>query len=150
MNEIPESLGQTRWLLGFTAADPYSPAGDGRPWGDGTAMAARAYAGEQPWDTGNEVTPMIGGFAAMNAIRDAFEHAIDEAGVLAGRGKPPGQRGASVYIADWEFTPCGIPRRLARGGSGPWQPGMTADKDQAPWGWSPYTSSGKLAPGWCG
>ena len=131
MNDIPESPGQApgRWLLGFTAADPYSPAGDGRPWGDGTAMAARAYAGEQPWDTGNEVTPMIGGFTAMNAIRDAFEHAIDEADVLAGQGKPPGQRG-HVYIADWEFNALRDTSTANPWGDGPWQPGMTADKDQ--------------------
>ena len=131
MNEIPESLRQTpqRWLLGFTAADPYSPAGAGRPWGDGTAMAARAYAGEQPWDTGNEVTPMIGGFTAMNAIRDAFENAIDEAGALAGKGKPPGQRG-HVYIAGWEFNALRDTSTANPWGDGPWQPGMTAGKDQ--------------------
>ncbi len=131
MNEIPESPSQApgRWLLGFTAADTYSPAGDGRPWGDGTAMAARAYAGEPPWDTGNEVTPMIGGFTAMNAIRDAFEHAIDKAGVLAGQGTPPGQRG-HVYIADWEFNALRDTSTANPWGDGPWQPGMTADKDQ--------------------
>ena len=138
MNEIPESPSQApgRWLLGFTAADPYSPAGDGRPWGDGTAMAARAYAGEPPWDTGNEVTPMIGGFTAMNAIRDAFEHPIDEAGVLAGQGTPPGQRG-HVYIADWEFNALRDTSTANPWGDGPWQPGMTADKDQTALGlWS--------------
>jgi phosphatidylserine/phosphatidylglycerophosphate/cardiolipin synthase-like enzyme len=131
MNEIPESPGQVPggWLLGFTAADPLSPAGDGRPWGDGTAMAARAYAGAPPWDTGNAVTPMVGGFATMSAIRDAFENAIDEAGALAGKGKPPGQRG-HVYIADWQFNALRDTSAANPWGNSPWQPGMTAGKDQ--------------------
>ena len=72
---------------------------------------------------------MIGGFTAMNAIRDAFEHAIDEARVLAGQGKPPGQRG-HVYIADWEFNALRDTSTANPWGDGPWQPGMTADKDQ--------------------
>jgi len=131
MNEIAESPGPApeRWLLGFTSADPYSPAGDGRPWGDGTAMAARAYAGERPWDTGNEVIPLIGGFLALSAIRDAFESAIDQAGALAARGVPPGERG-HVCIAGWEFNALRDTSTTNPWGDGPWQPGMTAGKDQ--------------------
>lgn len=130
MNEIsnlPEK--PEKWLLGFTDGDPYSPAGDGRPWGDGTAMAARAYAGAPPWDTGNAVTPMVGGFAAMNAMRDAFESAIDAAGALAAQGKPPGQRG-HVYIADWEFNALRDTSADNPWGDGPWDPEGTVVKDQ--------------------
>ena len=131
MSEILESEGQApgRWLLEFTAADPDSAAGDGRPWGDGTAMAARAAAGEPPWDTGNAVIPMISGFAALTAMRDAFENAIDEADALAAQGRPPGQRG-HVYIADFEFAALRDISTDNPWGNGPWQPGMTASKDQ--------------------
>jgi phosphatidylserine/phosphatidylglycerophosphate/cardiolipin synthase-like enzyme len=131
LNEIPESADQAAagWLLGFTAADPHSPAGDGRPWGDGTAMAARAYAGVPPWDTGNAVTPMVGGFATMNAIRDAFESAIDEANALAANGKPPGQRG-HVYIADWQFNALRDTSTTNPWGNSPWNPDNTVGKDQ--------------------
>ena len=66
-------------------------------------MAARAYAGQPPWDTGNKVTPMVGGFAAMNAIKKAFLAALDDAANQAKNGVPPGQRG-HVYIADWQFN----------------------------------------------
>ncbi|MHB1594242.1 MAG: phospholipase D-like domain-containing protein [Streptosporangiaceae bacterium] len=131
MNAIPPGNGSEpeHWLLGFTAADPHSPAGDGRPWGDGTAMAARAYAGHPPWDTGNEVTPIIGGFLALNAIRDVFEEAIDAADLLAAQGVPPGQRG-HVYIAGWGFNAQRDTSTDNAWGDGPWQPGMTARKDQ--------------------
>lgn len=117
------------WLLGFTSSDPNSPAGDGRPWGDGTAMAARARAGSLPWDSGNSVVPMVGGFLAMNAMCNAFESAISDAAGQAGRGVPPGQRGY-VYIADWQFNAL---RDLSTGnpwGNSPWNPSVTVAKDQ--------------------
>ena len=84
-----------RWFLQFDAA-----GGDGRPWGDGTAMAARAGQSD-PWDEDCEVTPLIGGDAAMSAIRDALEQTISEA---AASTLPVGERG-HVYIAGWRFNP---------------------------------------------
>ena len=117
------------WLLQFTSADPRSDAGDGRPWGDGTAMAARAYAGTLPWDDGNAVVPMVGGFAAMNAIRDAFEGAITDAEKQADSGVPPGKRG-HVYIADWQFNALRDTSVSNPWGGGPWNPDSTVGKDQ--------------------
>ena len=117
------------WLLQFTSADPRSDTGDGRPWGDGTAMAARAYAGAPPWDEGNAVAPMVGGFAAMNAIRDAFESAITDAEKQADSGVPPGKRG-HVYIADWQFNALRDTSVSNPWGGGPWNPDITVTKDQ--------------------
>jgi len=117
------------WLVQFTSRNPAAPDGDGRPWGDGTALAARAAAGQPPWDTGCLVTPLLGGFAAMNAIRDVLEAAIDDASVQAARGVPPGQRG-HVYVADWQFN--GL-RDLSENNpwrGEPWNPSTTVTRDQ--------------------
>jgi phosphatidylserine/phosphatidylglycerophosphate/cardiolipin synthase-like enzyme len=117
------------WLLNFTSAVPTAPAGDGRPWGDGTAMAQRAYAGLAPWDTGNAVVPMVGGFVAMNAICAAFEAAIADAQQQAGNGVPPGRRG-HVYIADWQFNALRDLSTANPWGNSPWNPATTVAKDQ--------------------
>ena len=117
------------WLLNFTSADPTAEDGDGRPWGDGTAMAQRAYAGTPPWDTGNAVTPMVGGYATMNAICLAFEAAIADAQQQAANNVPPGQRG-HVYIADWQFNALRDMSIGSSWGNSEWIPTTTVQKDQ--------------------
>jgi hypothetical protein len=150
----------TKWLLGFTSADPHSVTGDGRPWGDETAMAARAYAGQPPWDTGNSVTPIVGGFAAMKAIRNTFMAALDDAGNQARRGVPPGQRG-HVYIADWQFNALRDLSSTNPWGGRQWDPATTVASDETALGlvvrlmsagigvrlllWEPTTAQRKLA-----
>jgi phosphatidylserine/phosphatidylglycerophosphate/cardiolipin synthase-like enzyme len=83
-----------KWFL------PFAPNGDGLPWGDGTAIAKRLDDGLDPWDTGCKVTPLIGGYATMKAIRDALEQTITDASASP---KPPGERG-HVYITGWRFN----------------------------------------------
>src|SRR5664279_3336058 len=84
-------------------------------------MAGRLGHGD-PWDEQCEVTPIIGGFAAMSAIREALEHTIDDAmaSVL-----PVGQRG-HVYIAGWRFN---AQRDLADDTT-PWTTSHAVPKDQ--------------------
>lgn len=123
---VVDRAAEMSWLLQFTADNPSSPEGDGRPWGDGTAMAARARTGTDPWDNGCRVTPMIGGFVAMSAMRDAFEAAIADAEGQSGR---PGSRG-HVYIADWQLNALRDLSVDHPWGGEPWQPETTVTKDQ--------------------
>ena len=118
-----------KWLLQFTSTDPADPAGNGRPWGDGTAMAARSTGQRLPWDYGNRVTPLVGGFNALGAIRDAFENAIVEADALAKQGAPPGQRG-HVHIVDWLLNGLRDLSEENAWGGAPWTATQTAAKDQ--------------------
>ena len=117
------------WLLGFTSSSPTAAAGDGRPWGDGTAMAARAYSGLSPWDTGNSVVPMVGGYLTLTAICNAFESAIADAEAQAANDVPHGQRG-HVYIADWQFNALRDLSTTNPWGGQAWNPATTVTKDQ--------------------
>jgi phosphatidylserine/phosphatidylglycerophosphate/cardiolipin synthase-like enzyme len=121
-----DNSASTDWLLDFTTMfDP--TAGDGRPWGDGTAIAARAAAGQPPWDPYCQATPMVDGFETMNAIRETFEAAIADAN--GRQNLKPGQRGY-VYIAGLQFNAL---RDLSVDNSwrgGPWNGNDQAINDQ--------------------
>jgi phosphatidylserine/phosphatidylglycerophosphate/cardiolipin synthase-like enzyme len=118
---MPQDTG--RWLLNFTSTNPNAPDGDGRPWGDLTAMAGRARATPTPgvpWDAGCAVTTHIGGYAAMRAMRQSLESAIAWA---KGPSAPsPGQRG-HVYLTDWRLNAL---RDISDSGY-PWQPTQPDD-----------------------
>lgn len=120
---------EAKWLLQFTNSNYSAEDGEGRPWGDGTAMAERAKAGKVPWDEGCGVKAMIGGYAAMGAIRDTFEKAIAEAETAAMKQLPFGQRG-HVYITGLQFN---AQRDLSRANT-PWTEGQTATLDQSAMG----------------
>jgi phosphatidylserine/phosphatidylglycerophosphate/cardiolipin synthase-like enzyme len=129
--EDPSSDAAAGWLLQFTSSNPNAPNGDGRPWGDGTAMAARAARGQPPYDAGCAVRPMIGGDLTLIAIRETLEKAVAEAEKLAAS-KPPGQRG-HVYIADWQFNALrdlSSPSSDHPWGNSPWNPKLKVQKDQ--------------------
>ena len=129
-DETTSEPSASRWLLQFTTRDPAAPDGDGRPWGDGTAMSRRAPAAQQPWDNGCLVTPLVGGYAALGAIRDAFESGIADAEAQAGRGVAAGRRG-HVHIVDWLLNG---QRDLSQDnpwGGGTWDPPtQTVPRDQ--------------------
>src|SRR5207245_4976507 len=57
---------EQKWLLQSDA-----------PWGADTYISKRLEKGEQPWDTGCKVTTLVGGYAAMSAMREALQTAID-------------------------------------------------------------------------
>ena len=99
--------GPSDLLLHFTSTDYSSPLGDGRPWGDGTEMASRADPAHprDPWDAGCTVTPIIGGFAAMNEYRTTLDAVIAAAEAAATPAFANGawQRG-HVYLVDWRFN----------------------------------------------
>jgi hypothetical protein len=83
-----------KWLLTYALPS-------GAPWGAGTRLAERAKtAGAVPWDTNCRVTPIVGGYNAMSAMRDALESLITDARASS---RPAGQRG-HVYIADWRLS----------------------------------------------
>jgi hypothetical protein len=89
------AIDPSKWLL------TPSSSGDGKPWGTGTKMAARALdPSAAPWDVGCRVTTLVGGYAAMSAMRDALETVIAAAKASTA---PAGSRG-HVYLANWRFN----------------------------------------------
>lgn len=81
-------------------------------------MAQRAAtAGIQPWDAGCGVSTLIGGFAAMNEMRDALESVIAAGHASAAR---PGSRG-HVYFAGWRFNCQRDLSSLNMWGTRPWR-----------------------------
>ena len=91
------------WFLPF--ADPGGNSSPpellGRPWGQGTEYASRAKSAVYPLDTGCTVTPIIGGYWAMSAIRDSLLTCLNAANASS---KPAGQKGL-VYLAGWRCNP---------------------------------------------
>jgi phosphatidylserine/phosphatidylglycerophosphate/cardiolipin synthase-like enzyme len=94
-----------KWFLRWTNIQ--EPVGDeGRPWGDGSEIARRRGLGQNPWDTGCRVTPLIGGLDAMTRMAVELQDVIDKANKAtpkfdaATRTWPNGH----VYIADWRFN----------------------------------------------
>jgi phosphatidylserine/phosphatidylglycerophosphate/cardiolipin synthase-like enzyme len=89
-----------KWFLKFSSVRYNLKGGDGRPWGDGTSIAARENKNLNPWYEGCKVTTMIGGFEAMSSMRNDLEDAIKSANQSL---SPKGERGY-VYIADWRLN----------------------------------------------
>jgi phosphatidylserine/phosphatidylglycerophosphate/cardiolipin synthase-like enzyme len=124
----PSAPPVAKWLLRFTSSDPAAADGDGRPWGDGTSMAARARAGKPPWDEGCRVRPMIGGYDTFDAIRATFEAAIEDANA---RSVPPGGSKGHVYITGLQLNALrDLSPIQAWGGDRPWSSKTIVDKDQ--------------------
>ncbi len=88
-------------------------------------MAARASLGALPWDAGCRVTPLIGGYEAMSAMRDALKGAVAEA-----QGGSPG-KGGRVYIAGWRFNCLRDLSDTNPWGTGPWQGGGATSDETA-------------------
>ena len=106
-----------KWFLQWSSSAFGLSTTDGRPWGDGTAMALRESATSgttDPWDEDCEVVPLIGGYETLCQIADTLEQAIAEAGAIANPGS------GHVYITDWRLNPL---RDMSRGNtwkSSPW------------------------------
>lgn len=76
----------------------------GQPFGDGSERWRRARAdNDVPWDENCYVTPLIGGQATMDEIRNAFEGVIADA--EATRSQGAGDTDCHVYIAGWRLNP---------------------------------------------
>lgn len=111
---VPTALRGNRQVLAAPSSEPlirpqvadvdtwFLPFADneGRPWGKGTNVASRSASGKPPWDVGCTVTPLIGGYEAMTAMRKCLEAALAE----AKKGGDFGKKGF-VYISDWRFSP---------------------------------------------
>jgi phosphatidylserine/phosphatidylglycerophosphate/cardiolipin synthase-like enzyme len=119
-----------KWFLQWSTITWNLPTQDGRPWGDGTEFVTqrvtkRVAASQNvldPWDQGCGVTPLIGGYETMCAMRNTFEDAISAA---KNSSQPAGQRG-HVYIAGWRLNPL---RDLSDGNvwiTSPWAPSQAA------------------------
>ena len=120
---MPPTPEQQKWLLQFT-----SPAANptGAPWGDLTAVAMRQKSNLDPWDTNCRVTTLVGGYAAMSAMRDALERAITEGAASANKA---GDRGY-VYICDWRLNAFRDTSSINDWLTGPWSVGGNATTDQ--------------------
>ncbi|MDQ2812577.1 MAG: hypothetical protein M3Z75_12090 [Actinomycetota bacterium] len=118
------------WLLNFTDPNFNAPAGNGRPWADGTEMALRAQPGAanpNPWDDNCLVTTYVDGLTAMSAMRNDLE-AVTAAANAPGA-PPVGQRG-HVYIADWRFNGLRDLSTHNPWAMDAWAPGQVANPDQ--------------------
>jgi hypothetical protein len=106
-------------------------------------MAARTSGQQLPWDYGNRITPLVGGFNTLGAIRDVFETAIVEADAMAGR-QPPGKRG-HVLIVDWLLNGLRDLSEENSWGGGQWSLKDTARKDQTALGLTRGATSAGLS-----
>jgi phosphatidylserine/phosphatidylglycerophosphate/cardiolipin synthase-like enzyme len=123
------------WFLPFTSSDPTASDGDGRPWADGTEMAARARptatgGPRNPWDENCKVKTFVGGLAAMSAIRDSLEHAITEAKAARAAGAVPGKLGR-VYLTGWRFNCLRDLSETNPWGAGPWTAYLSGNQAMA-------------------
>lgn len=115
---------EQKWLLQFT--QPANAPPTGAPWGDGTAMALRQKNNLPPWDANCRVKTLVGGYAAMSAMRDSLERIITEGSASS---KNAGDRGY-VYICDWRLNAFRDTSSSNDWFTGAWTPGSTAKKDQ--------------------
>jgi phosphatidylserine/phosphatidylglycerophosphate/cardiolipin synthase-like enzyme len=122
------SIDPNTWLLPFSSKTYNFSNGDGRPWGDGTEMAAREGLPlpKDPWDTGCKVTPLIGGFETMSAIREDLKKAIAFA---KAQNTPLGQRG-HVYIAGLRLNSLRDLSVHNDWHTDPWTPAQSANSDE--------------------
>ncbi len=94
----------SRWFLNWTGATATAPNGDGRPWGDGSGIAARQAAGGNPWDEDCTVKVLFG-MEAMTAMADSLQAVIAQAKKRAPFDKAAGKWvNGHVYIAHWRFN----------------------------------------------
>jgi phosphatidylserine/phosphatidylglycerophosphate/cardiolipin synthase-like enzyme len=121
-----------KWFLQWSTTTYGLTKKEGRPWGDGTAMANRETAStpQRPWDENCTVVPLIGGYETMCSIRETFRAAIADAASQAKQTPPvPAGKRGHVYIAGWRVNPARDLSDANHWKTSPWGPTDTAAED---------------------